>query len=221
MYCKYQESKLADMNNLVNDIQLDGNSTNKSIKKHDQLLKSSGEILRKLEEVRQTKAYEMMKYETISRMNASNVKTYLRQQHLKLNEVSSSGMDAVLQKHHEEKKNRAAVFRRITRQKQIDRIFCTWKWVPLEKRIQYIEAISERMSGGTVPRRIDHSIIKNKLDKHKKMMYANANNFVRREQLIKSIENDLTLLNGIKGIDDLMAINSNNFSARKTIMAIK
>uniref|UniRef100_A0A8R1U166 Uncharacterized protein n=1 Tax=Onchocerca volvulus TaxID=6282 RepID=A0A8R1U166_ONCVO len=193
------------MNNLVNDIQLDGNSTkfliySKSIKKHDQLLKSSGEILRKLEEVRQTKAYEMMKYETISRMNASNVKTYLRQ-HLKLNEVSSSGMDAVLQKHHEEKKNRAAVviqqfFRRITRQKQIDRIFCTWKWVPLEKRIQYIEAISERMSGGTVPRRIDHSIIKNKLDKHKKMMYANANNFVRREQLIKSIENDLTLLNG-------------------------
>ncbi|VDO43757.1 unnamed protein product [Onchocerca flexuosa] len=165
MYCKYQELKLADMNNLVNEKQLDGNSSNKSTKKHDELLKSSGEILRKLEEVRQTKAYEMMKYETIARMNASSVNTYLRQQHLKLNETiaSSSETDVILQKHHDEMKNHAAIFRRITRQKQIDRIFCTWKWIPLEKRIQYIEAIAERMSGGTVPRRIDHSIIKNKV----------------------------------------------------------
>lgn len=35
--------------------------------------------------------------------------------------------------------------------------------IPFGKRIQYIEAIAERMSGGTVPRRIDHSIIKNKV----------------------------------------------------------
>lgn len=71
-------------------------------------MKSSGEILRKLDEIRQTKAYEMIKYETIARMNASYVSAYLRQQRLKPNKVPSSGMDEILQKHHDEMKNHAA-----------------------------------------------------------------------------------------------------------------
>lgn len=74
-------------------------------------MKSSGEILHKLEIVRQTKAYEMMKYETIARMNASSVSAYLRQQRLKPLkpiDVPQSVMDAMLQKHHEEIKNHAA-----------------------------------------------------------------------------------------------------------------
>ncbi|VDN93283.1 unnamed protein product [Brugia pahangi] len=208
MYCKYQESELPEMDNSVKAIQLDENLDNsprisscKSTKKHDELLKSSGEILRKLNEVRQTKAYEMMKYETIARMNASSVTAYLRQQHLKPNQVPLSETEAILQKHHEEMKNHAAIiiqqfFRRITRRKQIDRIFCTWKWISLPKRVQYIEAIAERMAGGTVPRRIDYSIIKNKLVEHKRTMYRNVDNYVRREQLIKHFANDLALLNG-------------------------
>ncbi|CAG9535766.1 unnamed protein product [Cercopithifilaria johnstoni] len=227
MYCKYQQSELAEVNNSVNETQLDGNSYNnsrisshKSEKKSDELLKSSREILRKLDEVRQTKAYEMMKYETIARMDASSVSAYLRQQRLKPNEIPKSGMDSMLQKHHEKLKNHAATiiqqfFRRITREKQIYRILCTWKWIPLAKRVRYIEVIAERMSGGTVPRRIDHSIIKNKLDEHKRTMHANINNYVRREQLVKRIENDLTLLNGITNIDNLMKINSNNFPIEK------
>ncbi|VBB31979.1 unnamed protein product [Acanthocheilonema viteae] len=211
------------MDNSVNETQLDKNSrisSPKPTKKHDELLKSSEEILRKLDEVRQSKAYEMMKYETIARMNASSVSAYLLQQRLKPSEVQRSGMDAMLQKHHEEMKNHAATiiqqfFRRITREKQIHRILCTWKWIPLAKRVRYIEVIAERMSGGTVPRRIDHSIIKNKLDERKKTINANTDNYVRREQLIKRIANDLTLLNGITNIDDLMKINSNNLSVEK------
>uniref|UniRef100_A0A0R3RIP1 Uncharacterized protein n=1 Tax=Elaeophora elaphi TaxID=1147741 RepID=A0A0R3RIP1_9BILA len=233
MYCKYQESELAEMNDLVNETQPNRNSdkksrisSHKSAKKHVELLKSSGEILRKLDEVRQTKAYEMMKYETIARMNALSVSAYLRQQRFKPNEALRSGMDAILQKHHDEMKNRAATiiqqfFRRIIREKQIYQILCIWKWIPLAKRARYIEVIAERMSGGTVPRRIDHSIIKNKLDEHKKTMHANIDNYIRREQLVKRIENDLTLLNGITNIDDLMKIHSNNLSVRKTMMVNK
>ncbi|EJW79452.1 hypothetical protein WUBG_09638 [Wuchereria bancrofti] len=215
MYCKYQGSELAEMDNSVKEIQLDENldsslriSSRKSIKKHDELLKSSGEILRKLNEVRQTKAYEMMKYETIARMNASSVTAYLRQQRLRPNQAPLSETEAILQKHHEEMKNHAATiiqqfFRRITRKKQIDRIFCTWKWISLPKRIQYIEAIAERMAGGTLVER-------------KRTMYRNVDDYVRREQLIKHIANDLALLNGITNITDLMKTNSNNFSAQKT-----
>ncbi|VDK88243.1 unnamed protein product [Litomosoides sigmodontis] len=216
------------MDNAVNKIQLDKNlypriSSQKSTKEHDELLKSSGEILRKLEIVRQTKAYEMMKYETIARMNASSVSAYLRQQRLKPlkpNEVPQPGVDGVLQKHHEEIKNHAAriiqqFFRRITREKQIYRTLCTWRRIPLTKRVRYIEIIAERMSRGTVPRRIDHSIIKNKLDEHKKTMHANVDNYVRRKQLVKRIESDLTLLNDITDIGDLVKINPNNFSIDK------
>uniref|UniRef100_A0A1I7VGI9 Uncharacterized protein n=1 Tax=Loa loa TaxID=7209 RepID=A0A1I7VGI9_LOALO len=236
MYCKYQKSELAEVENSTNEMQLNGifdSSTripsNKSINKHNELLKSSGKILHKLNEVRQTKAYEIMKYEMITRMNASSVSVYLRQQRLKPNEVPPSGTDAILQNHYDGMENHAATiiqqfvreflyfyftfhflnrpfvkeflecqleFRRITRKKQIERTFCTWKWISLTKRIQYIEAIAERMSDGTVSRRIDHSKIKNKLNERKKMMYANVDNYIRREQLIKRIGNDLTLLNG-------------------------
>ncbi|EFO23128.1 hypothetical protein LOAG_05354 [Loa loa] len=233
MYCKYQKSELAEVENSTNEMQLNGifdSSTripsNKSINKHNELLKSSGKILHKLNEVRQTKAYEIMKYEMITRMNASSVSVYLRQQRLKPNEVPPSGTDAILQNHYDGMENHAATiiqqfFRRITRKKQIERTFCTWKWISLTKRIQYIEAIAERMSDGTVSRRIDHSKIKNKLNERKKMMYANVDNYIRREQLIKRIGNDLTLLNGITSVDDLMKINSNNFSAQKTIMVTR
>ncbi|MCP9258347.1 hypothetical protein DINM_002845 [Dirofilaria immitis] len=200
MYCKYQESKLAEMNNSASEVKPDGNSANKV-----QPDGSSSKFWiknpeKENDEVRQTKAYEIMKYETIAQMNASSVSAYLRQQCLKPNVVPGSETDGILQKHREEIENHAATviqqfFRRTTRQKQIDRIFYTWKWIPLEKRIRYIEAIAEQMSGGTIPRRADHSIIKNKLDEHKRTMYTSINNYVRREQLVRHIENDLMLLN--------------------------
>lgn len=78
------------------------------MKKHDELLKSSGEIRRKLKDVRQTKAYEIMKYETIARMNALSVSAYLRQQRLKPHARQLSESDAIYQKHREKMENHAA-----------------------------------------------------------------------------------------------------------------
>uniref|UniRef100_A0A915PSR6 Uncharacterized protein n=1 Tax=Setaria digitata TaxID=48799 RepID=A0A915PSR6_9BILA len=210
MYSKYQESELIEMKNSADEkIQSDTKfenistiSNNKFKKKHEELLKSSEEILYKLEKVRQTKAYEMMKYEKIARMNASSVAAYLRQQRMKPNDISTlSQKDMITQKRCDEIRNHAATiiqrfFHRIIRQKQIDRLLCTWKWIPIKKRIKYIEAIAVRMSDGVVPRRIDHLTTRDKLEEHRRTMYTNVCNYIRREQLIHGIKRDLKLLNG-------------------------
>lgn len=80
------------------------------MKKHAKLLESSEQILRKLEEVRQTKTYEMMKYETIARMNAASVGAYLRQERLKPEKLKlPKTVETIHQKHKEERENQAAI----------------------------------------------------------------------------------------------------------------
>lgn len=191
-------------------------------KTHEELLKEGDEILRKLEEVRRTKAYEMMKYETIARMNAASVSAYLRQERLKPTAVKPSRMDQILQKQNEQKRNQAATiiqhfFRKCVRQKQIDRTLYAWRWVPFDKRLKYIEAVAERMSTGSVPRKVDLSIIKSRLEQRKKMMPNEVAKFVRREELVKIIDRDLRLLNGITNINDLMEAHQSSFSTRETV----
>ncbi|VDN02721.1 unnamed protein product [Thelazia callipaeda] len=141
---------------------------NDSVKKHEELLRTSKDVLHKLNEIRRNKALEMKKYETVVRMDALSVSGYLQQQHLKLQELIRT--DESFNKYNEERMQQAAItiqrfFRKIIYRKQILRTLCTWKWVAVEKRIKYIEIIAERMSSNaTVPRRIDLSIIKNKVN---------------------------------------------------------
>ncbi|VDN24602.1 unnamed protein product [Gongylonema pulchrum] len=140
-----------------------------AVRNHEELLKSSDEIRQKLEEIRRSKAYEMMKYETIARMNAGSVSAYLRQERFKPSPVKpSTEIDELLQKHDEETKDQAACiiqqfFRKCVRRKQIQETLYSWQWIPIQKRLRYIEAIAERMSGGSIPRKTDLTVIKNKV----------------------------------------------------------
>lgn len=73
------------------------------------LLKSNAEILKKLETVREAKAYELMKYKTIQNMHASKVGEYLRSELRQPTVVKLSESEKIRQKFKERTENNAAV----------------------------------------------------------------------------------------------------------------
>lgn len=73
------------------------------------LLKSNDELIAKLEAVRASKAYAVMKYETIARMNAKDVNAYLRREYVKPTPAKRSEYETILERQRNAKANNAAL----------------------------------------------------------------------------------------------------------------
>uniref|UniRef100_A0A915BZP0 Uncharacterized protein n=1 Tax=Parascaris univalens TaxID=6257 RepID=A0A915BZP0_PARUN len=177
----------------------------------DKLLKSNDELIAKLEAVRASKAYAIMKYETISRMNAKDVNAYLRREYIKPTPAKKSEYETILERQRNAKANNAALviqrfFRFCARKKREQRTSRAWKRITPQRRVELITAIAERMSAGEVARKNDLSAIKTKLAERKEAMNETVAAYERREEIIKRLERDLQLLGGLCTLGDLLSL---------------
>uniref|UniRef100_A0A0M3HUF0 HSA domain-containing protein n=1 Tax=Ascaris lumbricoides TaxID=6252 RepID=A0A0M3HUF0_ASCLU len=175
------------------------------------LLKSNDELIAKLEAVRASKAYAIMKYETIARMNAKDVNAYLRREYVKPTPAKGSEYETILERQRNAKANNAALviqrfFRFCAQKKREQKTLRAWKRITPQRRVELISAIAERMSTGEVPRKNDLDAIKTKLAERKEAMTETVAAYERREGIIKRLERDLQLLGGISTLDDLLSI---------------
>lgn len=78
--------------------------------KQNSVVKLNDQVLQKLREARERKIYEMLKYETIAKMSAANVNTFLKEERLKPSCLPKKvNSEEMILKEHDKTVNNAAL----------------------------------------------------------------------------------------------------------------
>ncbi|VDK72182.1 unnamed protein product [Anisakis simplex] len=200
-------------------------------KKIKDLLESNDEILKKLEAVRNSKAYEQMKYDTIARMNAHDVNTFLKEQFSKrqqhaTKQNSNTEYESIVQKRHQAKLNEAACiiqrfFRSVAIKKRREKLRKAWTEVDPQRRVQLISDIADRIAvSRDAPQRVDLQTIKNKLKERKEGLDKAIADYEKCERMIKQMQQDLQLLASITSIEQLIKLDPRKLRCTKLALLL-
>uniref|UniRef100_A0A0N5AUP8 CUT domain-containing protein n=1 Tax=Syphacia muris TaxID=451379 RepID=A0A0N5AUP8_9BILA len=148
------------------------------------LLNENEEILKKLESIKKTKAYEMLKYSNIQNMDASMVGEYLRSEPKHLTPVKSTGYEQFRQRIQQKTKDKAALSIQQYR----------WKNECPTERLRLIEEVSSRLARNHAPCTADLSVIKTRLMEWKQSRTTSAEEFEKRQLLMLQLKCNLRFL---------------------------
>ncbi|TKR76729.1 hypothetical protein L596_017830 [Steinernema carpocapsae] len=188
--------------------------------KLDSILSSTDVLIAKLDSLRRSRAYEIMKYEQIVNMPSGNVGSYLETESKRPEEEKSylSKVERILFEEKEKIQDEAArkiqkLMRENAKRKQEARVKQHWTEFEGPKRVELLGKVAERLGGKYILRRTDVETVRFKIASKDLNLDGNVTEFARRERLIKSLR---TNINSVKRVEDIKSLLKNGDNLAKT-----